>query len=233
MCEPRAVLNVALGPDTEKALRAVSTLRNDLERVERIQVASALDQGWSWARIARAVGVSRQAVHSKYSGQRPAVPNRSVEQRPTLSGEARLAVLIGRSEAAARGDVLAGTEHVLAGLLQQGEGEAAALLKGLGATVPKVRAALDALTPSGISQGAPSSLPLSRRASRALQLAAGYAARSGASQLSDLHLLCALVDDPSANAVHVLRAIGVGRQQLITALNGTATPCEPTPERGR
>jgi DNA-directed RNA polymerase specialized sigma24 family protein len=56
--------------DPDIGLRAVAALRRLLERLETVQVRNARNQGWSWQEIAEALGVSRQAVHKKYSGRR-------------------------------------------------------------------------------------------------------------------------------------------------------------------
>lgn len=53
--------------DPEIGLRAVAALSRLLERLERLQVGNARDQGWSWQEIANALGVSRQAVHKNHS----------------------------------------------------------------------------------------------------------------------------------------------------------------------
>jgi DNA-directed RNA polymerase specialized sigma24 family protein len=53
--------------DPEVGLRAVASLRGLLESVEQLQVENAREQGWSWQDIARALGVSKQAVHQKYA----------------------------------------------------------------------------------------------------------------------------------------------------------------------
>ena len=42
-------------------------LRRLLEMVEAAQVENAYVAGWSWARIAEVLGVSRQAVHKKHA----------------------------------------------------------------------------------------------------------------------------------------------------------------------
>jgi hypothetical protein len=55
--------------DPAVGLRAVAALRRLAEQLEDLQVASARQQGWSWAAIAAAIGVSKQAVHKKHAGR--------------------------------------------------------------------------------------------------------------------------------------------------------------------
>lgn len=55
--------------DTEKALAAVVALRRLAERLETATVQAALDQGWTYAQIAEALGVTKQAVHKKHAGR--------------------------------------------------------------------------------------------------------------------------------------------------------------------
>jgi DNA-directed RNA polymerase specialized sigma24 family protein len=68
------------GPeDPRQGLEAVVALRRTLEALEAAQVENAFVAGWSWARIAEVLGVSKQAVHKKhakrikekYSGEPP------------------------------------------------------------------------------------------------------------------------------------------------------------------
>jgi DNA-binding NarL/FixJ family response regulator len=56
--------------DPAIGLAAVASLRKLLESLERLQVANARAQGWSWQQIAEALGVSKQAVHKKHGGRR-------------------------------------------------------------------------------------------------------------------------------------------------------------------
>lgn len=53
--------------DPAVGLPAVAALRHLADRLEELQVRHARDLGWSWADIAGALGVSRQAVHKKHS----------------------------------------------------------------------------------------------------------------------------------------------------------------------
>ncbi len=55
------------GPrDPREGLEAVVALRRMLEALEVTQVENAYLAGWSWARIAEVLGVSKQAVHKKH-----------------------------------------------------------------------------------------------------------------------------------------------------------------------
>ncbi len=44
-------------------------MRRMLEALEAAQVENAVVAGWSWARIAEVLGVSKQAVHKKHAGR--------------------------------------------------------------------------------------------------------------------------------------------------------------------
>src|SRR5215212_4105384 len=53
--------------DPRDGLEAVVALRRLLEALEAAQVENAFIAGWSWAQIAEALGVSKQAVHKKHA----------------------------------------------------------------------------------------------------------------------------------------------------------------------
>lgn len=53
--------------DPRAGLRAIASLRALTERLELAQVEAALRSGMGWPEVANALGVSRQAVHKKYS----------------------------------------------------------------------------------------------------------------------------------------------------------------------
>lgn len=50
-----------------EALAAVVSLRRLAEQLERAAVARAIEQGWTWASVADALGVTRQAAHKKHA----------------------------------------------------------------------------------------------------------------------------------------------------------------------
>jgi DNA-directed RNA polymerase specialized sigma24 family protein len=56
------------GPeDPREGLEAVVALRRTVEALEAAQVENAFVAGWSWAKIAEVLGVSKQAVHKKHA----------------------------------------------------------------------------------------------------------------------------------------------------------------------
>jgi Homeodomain-like domain len=68
--EATQLASAAAHDDPEIGLAAVVALRQLLDQLEALQVASAREHGWTWQRIASALGVSRQAVHHKYAARR-------------------------------------------------------------------------------------------------------------------------------------------------------------------
>lgn len=55
--------------DPLQALREATALRRRLEGHEEVLVHRARVSGTTWAQIAEALGVSKQAVHKKYGGR--------------------------------------------------------------------------------------------------------------------------------------------------------------------
>ncbi len=63
-----ALAEAASGQDPAAGLTAARALRELAERLEALQVRNAREHGWSWQEVAFFLGVSKQAVHKKYSG---------------------------------------------------------------------------------------------------------------------------------------------------------------------
>lgn len=65
--EPTQSLVAALDhADPIRALRAAAELQEEVSRVTAVLVRRARNLGCSWAEVAAALGVSRQAVHKRY-----------------------------------------------------------------------------------------------------------------------------------------------------------------------
>jgi transcriptional regulator with GAF, ATPase, and Fis domain len=56
--------------DPAEALAAVVALRRLADRLERAAVARAIEEGWTWAQVAEALGVTRQAAHKRHAARR-------------------------------------------------------------------------------------------------------------------------------------------------------------------
>lgn len=209
----------ALSEDAGEGLEAVASLRKELDEIEAAHVSTAVRSGWSWSRIGGALGVTKQAVHRKYAKR----PLTSLEpddaHRLIVSSRARMAVYMARSEAAARGDDVVGTQHLLLGLLQQGEGNHCEALGDVGVTMQAARLQADLFFPSKFADVAPSRLPLSRRARAALEQAMREVIRRGDQLLDTEHLLLALLRDPECSAVRLLAGLGVSTRGVERAVD--------------
>jgi ATP-dependent Clp protease ATP-binding subunit ClpC len=126
-----------------------------------------------------------------------------------VSSNARLAVFMARREAAGRGDEVVGTEHLLLGMLQQGEGGACEALKEIGVTLQAARLQADLFFPSSLAAVEPARLPLSKRARVALERATSEVVRRGERKLETSHILLAVLRDPEARALELLTGLGV------------------------
>ncbi len=69
-----ALVRGASATDPAVGLAAVRALRRLTERLERLQVEAAREQGWSWQAIADQLQVSRQAVHQKHGRRARGMP---------------------------------------------------------------------------------------------------------------------------------------------------------------
>ena len=54
--------------DPGEALAAVVSLRLMADKLEKKAVKEALEKGWTWAQIADALGITRQAAHKRHAG---------------------------------------------------------------------------------------------------------------------------------------------------------------------
>lgn len=56
--------------DPAAALAAVVALRRLADRLERAAVTRAINDGWTWAQVAEALGVTPQAAHKRLARRR-------------------------------------------------------------------------------------------------------------------------------------------------------------------
>src|SRR5919202_2782571 len=128
--------------DPADALRAITVLRGELDRLERDAVSCARVAGASWSSIAGALNITRQAAQKRHRGATPATNAAPAPMRTVLvTAPARMAVRLGRQEARAMGADMVGSEHLLLGILRSGDHRATRVLTELGVSLDAARAA--------------------------------------------------------------------------------------------
>ncbi|HEY3977009.1 MAG TPA: Clp protease N-terminal domain-containing protein [Streptosporangiaceae bacterium] len=120
-------------------------------------VSGCRREGKSWSEISAALGVSKQAVHKRFSGP---IADRIISSTsaPTFerfTGRARTALKEATQAARARGGTEVDAGDLLAGLLAVPEGLAAKVLVAMGVTADAVRAARPAAAGPGAAPPAP------------------------------------------------------------------------------
>src|SRR5438045_685424 len=115
-----------------------------------------------------------------------------------------------------------GVEHLLLGLVREGEGVAARVLSSLGVELSKARTAVEFIIGRGDSTASPSEITLSPRTKRVIELAIDEARKLGHSHVGTEHLLLGIVREGEGIASGVLESLGVSlenvRHQVIAVL---------------
>jgi ATP-dependent Clp protease ATP-binding subunit ClpC len=116
-----------------------------------------------------------------------------------------------------------GTEHILLGLIHEGEGVAAKGLESLGISLEAVRAQVEEIIGQG--QQAPSGhIPFTPRAKKVLELSLREALQLGHNYIGTEHILLGLIREGEGVAAQVLVKLGADlnrvRQQVIQLLSG-------------
>ena len=116
-----------------------------------------------------------------------------------------------------------GTEHILLGLIHEGEGVAAKALESLGISLEAVREKVEETI--GMAGTAPSgSPPFTPRAKKVLELSLREALQLGHSYIGTEHMLLGLVREGEGVAATVLVSLGADlgrvRQQVIQLMSG-------------
>ncbi len=110
-----------------------------------------------------------------------------------------------------------GTEHLLLGLIREGDGAAHAVLTEAGLTDEMIAEIIRSSVGAGLSGGNPAQ-GLTPRAKRVVEIAVEDAMRGGSSYVGTEHLLAGLLREGNNMAVRILRTAGVDARHLYTAL---------------
>jgi len=117
-----------------------------------------------------------------------------------------------------------GPEHLLLGLIREGEGVAARVLEHLGVQLSAARSGVESTIGRGEATTAPSSITLHPRTKKIIELAIDEAKKLGHSHVGTEHLLLGMVREAGSVASQVLSSLGVAleqvREQTIATLTG-------------
>ena len=140
-----------------------------------------------------------------------------------FTDRARRVVVLAQGEARMLNHNYVGTEHILLGLIHEGEGVAAKALESLGISLQGVRAQVEEII--GRGQQAPSGhIPFTPRAKKVLELAHRESVQLDHNYIGTEHILLGLIREGDGVAAQVLVKLGADlnrvRQQVIHLLRG-------------
>ncbi|HET9072610.1 MAG TPA: ATP-dependent Clp protease ATP-binding subunit [Acidimicrobiales bacterium] len=146
-----------------------------------------------------------------------------------FTDRARRVLVLAQEEARLLNHNFIGTEHILLGLIHEGEGVAAKALESLGISLEAVREKVEeTIGPAGsATTGSP---PFTPRAKKVLELSLREALQLGHNYIGTEHMLLGLVREGEGVAAQVLVSLGADlsrvRQQVIQLLSGYQSPPE-------
>ena len=148
-----------------------------------------------------------------------------------FTDRARRVVALAQDEARRLKHNYIGTEHILLGLIHEGEGVAAKALESLGISLQAVRAQVEEIIGEG-QQAASGHIPFTPRAKKVIELSLRESLQLGHKYIGTEHILLALIREGDGVAAQVLVTLGADlnrvRQQVIQLLHGYQGKEPPT-----
>jgi ATP-dependent Clp protease ATP-binding subunit ClpC len=141
-----------------------------------------------------------------------------------FTDRARRVIVLAQEEARLLNHNYLGTEHILLGLIHEGEGVAAKALESMGISLEAVRAQVQDIIGEGQQAPSGSHIPFTPRAKRVLELTLREALQLGHNYIGTEHILLGLIREGEGVAAQVLIKLGADlsrvRQQVIELLSG-------------
>ncbi len=158
-------------------------------------------------------------------------PNENPTANPTMfdrfTDRAKKVMNLARQEAQRFNHEYLGTEHVLLGLVQEGSGVAANVVKNMGIQLDKIRMEVEKIVKTGPSMVTMGQLPFTPRAKKVLELAMEEASNLGHNYIGTEHLLLGLIKENQGIAAQVLLNLGVKledvREEVLDFLGADGT----------
>jgi len=140
---------------------------------------------------------------------------------------ARKVIILAKEEARRFNHDYIGTEHILLGLIREGEGVASTVLQKLGLSLENIRLEIEKLVQPGPTTQIIGDIPFTPRAKKALELAAEEARSLGHNYIGTEHLLLGLIREGEGIASQVLLNLGLELNTVrseVMELLGSALP---------
>jgi ATP-dependent Clp protease ATP-binding subunit ClpC len=131
-----------------------------------------------------------------------------------FTDRAKKVMNLARQEAQRFNHEYLGTEHVLLGLVQEGSGVAANVLKNMGIDLNKIRSEVEKIVKSGPSTVTMGQLPFTPRAKKVLELSMEEASNLGHNYIGTEHLLLGLIKENEGIAAQVLLNLGIKLEEV-------------------
>ncbi len=148
---------------------------------------------------------------------------------------ARKVIILAKEEARRFNHDYIGTEHILLGLIREGEGVAAAVLQKVGVSLENIRLEIEKLVQPGPATQIIGDIPFTPRAKKALELAAEEARSLGHNYIGTEHILLGLIREGEGVASQVLLNLGLDLNRVrneVMELLGSALPGFNQPSAG-
>jgi len=139
-------------------------------------------------------------------------------------------VQLAHREALRLGHDVIGTEHILLGLIAEGEGVAVQVIQNLGVDLEEMKKQVEEMIGSRPAKLRPVDLPLSPRAKRVLDLAIGEARNMKVNYVGTEHILLGLLTENEGIAFQVLSASGIDANSVRLELKHLLSSSERQPE---
>ena len=150
-----------------------------------------------------------------------------------FTDRARKVMALANQEALRLGHEYIGTEHILLGLVKEGSGVGASVLRNLGVDLHQVRREVIKLVREGPGQPSLAKLPQTPRAKRVIEHAIAEARQLNHNYVGTEHMLLALLSEWEGVAAQVLRNLNVSldavRKEVVNLLGVGRAPSPPPP----
>jgi ATP-dependent Clp protease ATP-binding subunit ClpC len=144
-----------------------------------------------------------------------------------FTDRARKVMGLARQEAQRFNHEYIGTEHILLGLIQEGSGVAANVLRNLDVDLEKIRREIEKIVHSGPPMVTMGQLPFTPRAKKVLELSVEEATNLGHNYIGTEHLLLGLIRENEGVAAQVLMNLGLKledvREEVLELLGADMT----------